>query len=264
MRVAPDPALVSVREERDGDTAVAVVTMAAPPANALSDELLHSLAAALDEVASLRPRAIVIESALPEYFAVGADIKLLATLDDSGFDAYLRRVTGVIERLPALRVPTIAAISGHAVGGGLELALACSLRIASDEVKLGLPEIKLGLLPGAGGTQRLPKLVGRTRAVDLLLSGRSVTAAEAQSFGFVDRVLPRDEVVAGALEDAFRLARLPGDAVEAILGCIDVSLGYGFPDGLAHEGREIRRLFATADAAEGIAAFVEKRKARFA
>lgn len=263
MTVTPNAQRVRVREERDGAVTVVVVTLASPPANALSEELVADLSAALDVVRSIAPRAVVLESALAEHFAVGADIKLLATLDASAFNSYLTRVTGVIERLPAIGAPTIAAITGHAVGGGLELALACSLRFAAEDAKLGLPEIKLGLLPGAGGTQRLPKLVGRARAVDLLLSGRSVTADDALSFGFVDRALPRGAVVEQAIEEAFRLGRLPRQAVESILQCIDESLGYGLADGLAYEGHAVRRLFASEDAEEGIAAFVEKRAARF-
>ena len=263
MTVTPDAQRVRVREERDGAVTVVVVTMASPPANALSDALVADLSAALDEVRSIAPRAVVLESDLADYFAVGADIKLLATLDASGFDSYLTRVTHLIERLPTIGAPTIAAITGHAVGGGLELALACSLRFAADDAKLGLPEIKLGLLPGAGGTQRLPRLVGRSRAVDLLLSGRSVTADDALSFGFVDRVLPRGAVVEQAIEEAFRMGRLPRQAVESILQCIDASLGSGLAEGLLHEGNAIRRLFTSKDAEEGIAAFVEKRQPRF-
>jgi enoyl-CoA hydratase/carnithine racemase len=240
-----------------------VLTMSSSPANALGDKLVDELGSTLERLELTDARALVVSSALPGYFAVGADLKLLATLDEARFDDYLSRVTGAIEQLPKLGIPSVAAIAGQAVGGGLELALACSLRVAATGSKLGLPEIKLGLLPGAGGTQRLPRLVGRARAVDLLLSGRSLTAEEALEAGFVDRVVPAGEELTIAMDLAFRFAAMPRRAVQAILRCIDVALSQPLDDGLVYEAAEIRTLFATDDARERVAAFVERRKPSF-
>ena len=248
--------------ERDARS-VAVITMAAAPANALGDALVESFSRALDEVERADVRAVVIASGLEAFFAAGGDLKLFAKLDAAGFDAYLTRVTNVIERLPAIGVPSIAAIEGQALGGGLELALACSLRVAGAGATMGTPEIKLGLLPGAGGTQRLTRLLGRAGAIDLLLAGRTVTAQEAERLGLVDRVTPAGAALDSALELAFELASRPRLAVRAILRCVDAAAATTLVDGLAFEGREVRDLFATDDAHEGIAAFLERRTPRF-
>lgn len=249
---------VSVRFE----AAVAVVTLSAPPANALGAGLAEAFGQAVRDLQESEARAVVVESSIPRYFAVGADLKFAADLDAAGFDAYLSTVTDAFRSLEHLPVPTVAAISGFAVGGGLELALACSFRIAGSSAQLGLPEIRLGLLPGAGGTQRLPRLVGRAVALDLLLSGRVLTAKEALAVHLVDSVVPADEVHAAAMAAARKLAEMPKDAVAAILRCVSAADSQ-LEAGLAAEAREIRTLFATDDAREGIAAFLERREPRF-
>jgi enoyl-CoA hydratase/carnithine racemase len=255
--------VVDLREQtRDGVT-IAVLTMSSAPANALGDDLIEALGSTLERVARTDARALVVSSSIPGYFAVGADLKLLGTFDGTRFEDYLSRVTGAIEQLPKLGIPSIAAIAGQAVGGGLELALACSLRVAAKGSKLGLPEVKLGLLPGAGGTQRLTRLVGRARALDLLLSGRSLSAEEALEAGFVDRVADAGEELVTATEVAFRFAAMPRHAVGAILRCVDVALTAPLSDGLAYEAEEVRALFATDDAREGVRAFIERRKPSF-
>lgn len=255
--------LVEVREDTREGVSIALLTLASPPVNALGDELIAALAAGLERVETLEPRALVVASAFPRYFAVGADLKLLGQLDAARFDDYLTRVTGAIERVPALGIPSVAAISGQAVGGGLELALACTLRVAETGASLGLPEIKLGLLPGAGGTQRLPRLVGPRLAVDLLLSGRSIGAEEAAAAGLVDRVAAAGTAASAATDLAFELASMPQQAVAAILRCVDAALSTDLPAGLAFEAAEMRALFDTDDAREGVAAFLERRKASF-
>jgi enoyl-CoA hydratase/carnithine racemase len=243
---------------------VAVVTLMNPPVNALSDDVLFDL----DEVVGALFNsaeglgAVVVKSGLDRYFASGADLKLLATLDRHAYESYLDLIGGLFKRITALPVPTIAAIDGYAVGGGLELALSCTLRVAGDRAHVGLPEVTLGLIPGAGGTQRLTRLIGRGRALDLLLSGRLIDAAEAERIGVVTRTV-EGSAVEPANEWGRQLADAPSQAVAAIIACVTAAEAPPSDEGMALETRASLRLFETADAKEGIAAFLEKRVAEF-
>jgi len=245
------------------DGRVATVTIANPPANQLGNKLIAELDAAIDEVLAADARVVVIASGIDGWFAAGADLKLLAGLDSAAFSGYLVSLRSVIERLATLDQVTIAAIDGLALGGGLELALACTMRVASPRSKIGVPEVKLGLLPGAGGTQRLPRLIGRGPALDLLLTGRSVTGEEALALGLVDRVAPGGSVVDEALALASTIAAGPSDAIAAIVRCVDAARDLSHGDGMIVEGRHVVGLFGKTDATEGIAAFIEKRPAVF-
>lgn len=244
------------------DKGIAIVTMAAPPANALNEALLEGLTDVLHEIEACGSRVVILRSAIDGYFAVGADIKHVRSLDPSALDAYLVRVTRVVEGYASLRRPVLAAISGYAVGGGLELALACTFRIADESSRLGLPEVKLGLLPGAGGTQRLPRLVGRSRAIELMLSGSFFNAEVGAAMGVVDRVAAGGTADEVTLAWARELALLPVQAVTHIIGCVDAS-ERNEEDGFAVESRAIRALFETDDSREGIAAFLERRPPSF-
>jgi enoyl-CoA hydratase/carnithine racemase len=165
------------------------VTMASPPANALSMPLLDGLHAALDAAeAAGDVKVIVLSSALDGFFAAGADIKHLATIGAASFTAYGDRMRAVNDRLAAAPFLSVAAVGGLALGGGLELAMAATMRVSGPGARYGLPEVKLGLIPGAGGTQRLPRLVGRGRALDMMLTARQVPAGEALAIGLVDRL----------------------------------------------------------------------------
>lgn len=244
---------------------VAVVTLANPPVNALGEAFITDLGRVLDWLeAEPEVRVAVVRSAVEGYFAAGADLKLLAGADDIALDHYLTRVRESIERLAALPVVTIAAVEGRALGGGLELAMACSLRVAAEGSALGLPEVRLGVLAAGGGTQRLPRLVGRGRALDLLLTGRAVDAGEAMRIGLVDRVAARGEAEAEASSLATELATHSKPALAAVLRCADAARDEPLERGLGVEGEEARGLLGGADAREGIAAFVEKRPPRFA
>lgn len=245
------------------DELVAVITMTNGPANALSDDLVVALDEAVDAAIAAEARVIVFVSEVDNFFAAGADLKLLATVDSEGFDLYLTRLRALIERIAALPQITIAAIDGMALGGGLELALACTMRLASPGAKLGVPEVKLGLLPGAGGTQRLPHLIGRRAALDLLLTGRSITGEHAATLGLVDNVFDEGKVADAAIGLAKELAGGPQLALAAIVRCVDAAQDLPLSDGMTVERDEIRRLFSTDDAAEGIAAFIERRQAIF-
>ena len=169
------------------------VTMALPPANALSMPMLDGMHAAIDAAdAAGDVNVMVMSSALDGFFAVGADIKHLSKIDARSFTAYGDQMRSVNDRLAAAPWISVAAVDGLALGGGLELAMACTMRVSGTRGTYGLPEVKLGLIPGAGGTQRLPRLVGRGRALDIMLTARQVYAAEALAIGLVDRLAEGD------------------------------------------------------------------------
>jgi enoyl-CoA hydratase/carnithine racemase len=252
-------AVVTV-ESHDDD--IATIALQRPPANALGLRIVDGLEAALDEVADAR--VIVVASRVPGFFAAGADIKHMATVSAGEFAAYGDALRGVLNRLAAPNRLSIAAIDGLALGGGLELALACTLRIGSGHAVFGLPEVKLGLIPGAGGTQRLPRVVGRSRALDIMLTGRRVAAAEAHAIGLIDRLVAPGKAEACALALARELREHSQPALHAVVRAVDVASETTLGEGLAREKHEEQRLFESGEAREGIAAFLEKRDPRFA
>ena len=182
---------------------IGLISLSSPPAGALTHELIADLNGVLDELGSAPVNVVVVYSTVSGAFGVGADLKLMESFTRATFVEYLTEVRRAIDRIAELPAITIAAIDGWALGGGLELALACNFRVCSSSSQLGLPEIRLGLLPGAGGTQRLTRLVGRDAALDLLLSGRRFDAAEAKSLGVVSRIAETD-----ALETALGMANV--------------------------------------------------------
>jgi enoyl-CoA hydratase len=244
------------------DGRIAVATLGGPPANALSLALVDALEHALDTVEREGARVLIVRSALEGFFMAGADLKLLGGADRAAFGSYLTRLRRVLERIGQLPAVSIAAIDGHAQGGGLELALACTLRVAGSGAKLGVPEIKLGLLPGAGGTQRLPLLLGRGVALDLLLTGRTVGAEEALRIGLVDR-LAKDGANGEARRLAEVLAGYPAAALTAIVRCADAARDLPLAEGMQVEADELLALFEGEDAREGVRAFLEKRSPAF-
>jgi enoyl-CoA hydratase/carnithine racemase len=245
-------------ERRD---AIGLVSLSSLPAGALTHELIADLGRVLDELESAPVNVVVIHSTVSGTFGVGADLKLMESFTRATFVEYLTKVRGAIDRIAELPSITIAAIDGWALGGGLELALACTFRICSRSSQLGLPEIRLGLLPGAGGTQRLTRLVGRDAALDLLLSGRRLDAAEAKSLGVVSRVADTD-VLDAALSMAQSYARWPPAAARAILRCVEAALPYAAAPGLQFEEREMHELFDDADARRLVREFVADRRRR--
>ena len=240
-------------------TGVALVTLDRPRAlNALSFDLLDELATALEALdADPDCRAIVITGAGERAFAAGADIKELARQTSASLEADGR--FGAWDRLAIIGLPLIAAVRGFALGGGCELAMTCDMIVAAKDAIFGQPEIGLGVMPGAGGTQRLTRAVGKAKAMELILTGGTMTADEALASGLVTRVVPPAETLDSALELAARIALMPPLAVRAakaaILHADELSLG----DGLTRERAAFFRLFDTQDQAEGMAAFSEKR-----
>lgn len=245
------------------DDGVAIIKMTSAPANALSYDLIAELDDSLTAALADGAKALVFCSGLERFFAAGADLKMLANATQDDFGHYLVTLRSFIERLANLSEPSIAVIDGMALGGGLELALACTFRTASASAMLGVPEVKLGLMPGAGGTQRLPQLIGRGPAIDLLLGGHSVDGTQAKALGLIDHLHPSAELVDRAIELAQLLANGPKQAIAAIVRCVDASSDLPLADGLAVEADEVQRLFNTKDAREGIAAFIDKRQASF-
>jgi enoyl-CoA hydratase len=234
-----------------------------PPANPLALDLVAALEAALD-VADREAgnRIVIVRSALPGFFVAGADIKHMVDLDEAGFRAYGDSLRSAFDRLAAPERISIAAVDGLALGGGCELAMACTLRVAGPDARFGLPEVKIGLLPGAGGTHRLPPLVGRGRALEMMLTGRQVEAAEAHAIGLVDRLAPGD-ATATALELAGELRANSRVALESLVRSVDAGGVAPSAAGGQVAADEVTELFARGDAQEGLRAFLERREPRF-
>lgn len=248
-------------QRRDGD--VVVLTVDSPPANALTPDVIEEFDDALARSERDRSCAVVVITGAGDSFVVGADVRYLQEADTSQVRVFVRSVRRLFERLEHLDRPTIAAINGSCVGGGLELAMACDLRFAAAGARLGLPEVRLGLLPGAGGTQRLPRLVGRGVAFDLLYTGRIVAANEAQRIGLVDELHTGDSVVERAVSYAAELSSGARIAQAAIKRCVLAGFDGGYEAGARQEDEELAMLFADAEAPEGLRAFIEKREPVF-
>ncbi|GAB2960312.1 enoyl-CoA hydratase/isomerase family protein [Amycolatopsis acidiphila] len=235
---------------------VAVVTLSNPPVGAFSLELIRALHEAVTLLAQQHPPAVVFRSGIARYFGAGADLAVVRGASPADFRAYVEAVRGAVEAVAGLPCVTLAAIDGMALGGGLELALACDLRFASSRSRLGLPEVRLGLLPGAGGTQRLTRLIGRTTAIEIMLSGRQVEAAEAAALGLVTRIA--DPADSAAIEWASRYCENSTRAGEAIIRCVEAA-GSDPALGAAQELEEIVALFAGDEATKRIRRFFERR-----
>jgi enoyl-CoA hydratase len=246
------------------DDSILHVTLERPPANALGEAILEGLLAAMDEADRLgRIHVIVISSAVPKFFAAGADIKHMATADAASFGAYGDGMRETFTRLAAPTYLSVAAVEGLALGGGLELALACTLRVAGRAARFGLPEVRIGLIPGAGGTQRLPRLVGRSRALDLMLTGRQVAADEAHAIGLVDRLVDEGAATAGALQLAAELGAMSRPAQQAVVRAVDAAFDVPIDEGFGYEAAQVLEVFEQGEAKEGLAAFLEKRPPNF-
>ncbi len=242
---------------------VGVVTLNRPKQlNALSNELMDELGAALKAFDADPAIGAMIVTGSEKAFAAGADIGKMASY--SFADVYKQDfITRNWEAIRSVRKPVIAAVSGFALGGGCELAMMCDFIIAADNAKFGQPEIKLGIIPGAGGTQRLPRAVGKAKAMDLVLTGRMMDAAEAERAGLVSRVVPLDKMMDEALAAALMICEYSQIAVLAAKESVNRAFEGNLSDGVMFERRMFHALFATSDQKEGMDAFVNKRKAQF-
>jgi enoyl-CoA hydratase len=230
--------------------------------NALNDGLMNELGTALAAFDADEAIGAMVITGNEKAFAAGADIA--AMKDYTFMDVYKTEyITRNWERVRAIRKPIIAAVSGFALGGGCELAMSCDIVIAADTAKFGQPEIKLGIIPGAGGTQRLPRAVGKAKAMDLVLTGRMMDAQEAERAGLVSRIVPADKLLDEALAAATTICEYSLPSVLMAKECVNRAYESGLGEGVLFERRMFHALFATQDQKEGMAAFVEKRKAAF-
>ena len=251
---------IEVRVEADK---VGVITLNRPKQlNALNDQLMNELGAALKGFDADEKIGCVIVTGSEKAFAAGADIGAMAKY--SFADAYKGDyITRNWEAIRSIRKPVIGAVSGFALGGGCELAMMCDFLIAADNARFGQPEIKLGIIPGAGGTQRLPRAVGKAKAMDLALTGRMMDATEAERAGLVSRVVPLDKLMEEALGAALMVCGFSQIATMAAKESVNRAFEGTLADGIMFERRLFHTLFATEDQKEGMAAFLAKRKAVF-
>jgi enoyl-CoA hydratase len=230
--------------------------------NALNDGLMDELGQAMSAADADAGIGCIVVTGSEKAFAAGADIGAMASY--SYMDAYLGNyITRNWEQMRAVRKPVIAAVAGFALGGGCELAMMCDFIIAADSAKFGQPEIKLGIIPGAGGTQRLPRAVGKAKAMDMVLTARMMDAAEAERAGLVSRVVPADKLLDEAMAAAATICSMSLPAVMMAKQCVNRAFESGLADGVTYERHLFHSLFATEDQKEGMAAFVAKRKAAF-
>ena len=242
---------------------VGLITLNRPKAlNALCDALVRELGTALDGFEADDTVGAAVITGSDKAFAAGADIKEMA--GKSYMDAYLGDfITKGWERITTCRKPVIAAVAGYALGGGCEVAMMCDTIIAADTAKFGQPEITLGIIPGAGGTQRLTRFVGKAKAMDMILTGRMMDAAEAERSGLVSRVVPAEKLVEEALAVAGRICDMSRPSVMIAKEAVNRAYETTLAEGVRFERRVFHSLFATEDQKEGMGAFAEKRKPRF-
>jgi enoyl-CoA hydratase len=257
------PTTLTVDTRGDGPRRTGLIALNRPAQmNALNDTLMDELGAALLAFDADDTIGCIVLTGSERAFAAGADIGAMATL--SYMDAYKGQyISRNWETIRQVRKPVIGAVAGFALGGGCELAMMCDIVIAADTAKFGQPEIKLGIIPGAGGTQRLPRAVGKAKAMDMILTGRMMDAAEAERAGLVSRVVPAAELMATALAAADQINALGGPAAMLAKECVNRAFESALSDGIVFERRVFHSLFGTDDQKEGMDAFVNKRKPVF-
>jgi enoyl-CoA hydratase len=243
---------------------VTTIRLQNPPLNLVTVELTKALDSILADIeAESEVRCVIVTGTGDRAFCAGSDVKEFESLHGRVGEGKLLLEKAVYRRLARLPVPTVAAIQADALGGGLELALCCDLRVADERAKLGLPEVRLGVMPGSGGTQRLPRIVGPARAKEMILLGELIDAAEAAGIGLVNRIAPAGDVMAMAQELARTIASRGPVAIREAKRAIDIAGDTALDEGLAAELDASERIFATHDMLEGARAFFEKRSPGF-
>jgi len=250
--------------DTDGDGIATVTVNREEVLNSLSDRTIEELAAVFAEAAGNDAvRALILTGAGSKAFVSGADISEIAEKTPTTATVMSQKGQAVFRRLETMGKPSVAAINGYALGGGLELAMACSIRIAAEHAKLGLPEVSLGVIPGYAGTQRLARIVGRGVATDMIITGRPLGAEEALRVGLVSSVVASEDLMAAARKTVTRILRNGPLAIRSALEALDYGLDNGFEAGCKLEASLFGLLCATEDTREGLSAFLEKRKAEF-
>lgn len=244
---------------------VAVLTIDHPPANAFNRATLNDLDAALDElIANDQVKVIIITGAGEFAFVAGADINEIAAVKDAAeAREFILKGQRIFDKIEACTKPVIAAINAVALGGGLEMAMACHIRIVADRARLGQPESNLGIIPGWGGTQRLPRYVGKGKAFELLFTGDMITAQEAFRIGLVNKVVPAGDVIKEAKGLAKKIVSKSALSLAAIIDAVNKGLEMDLQDALLYEAEHFAKLCETYDMREGVAAFLQKRQAKF-
>ena len=256
-------ALILTDVRGDGSRRTALITLNRPKQlNALNDALMDQLGTALLAADHDDGIGCIVVTGSEKAFAAGADISAMAK--KTFMQAYQGGfITRNWETLRQVRKPVIAAVAGFALGGGCELAMMCDFIIAADSAKFGQPEIKIGIIPGAGGTQRLPRAVGKSKAMEMVLTGRMMDASEAERAGLVSRVVPADRLMAEVMSVAEVICALSGPSVMMAKECVNRAFETGLADGVSFERRVFHSLFGTADQKEGMDAFLAKRQPTF-
>jgi enoyl-CoA hydratase/carnithine racemase len=246
------------------ENAIATLTLNHPPVNALTPDMLAELDGVFDALAGNKEVRAVILTGVGRFFIAGADINVLAAIPSSreGQEMALRG-QAIFTKIEQFEKPVIAAINGVCLGGGLELAMCCHIRLVAEGARLGQPEINLGIIPGFGGTQRLSRLVGRSKALELILTGDLISASEAKGLGLVSQVVPPEELLRQAQGLARKIASKGRLAVRAALHAVTEGEEMSLQDGLRHEAQLFAELCDSADKREGVAAFLQKRQPQF-
>ncbi|HYA57217.1 MAG TPA: enoyl-CoA hydratase-related protein [Thermoplasmata archaeon] len=253
--------LVGRKSEEDG---VEILVLKNPPVNAISTTLMRDLEGQVKALAEDPKVRAVIITGDGQYFSAGADLKEMATLDLSTAPEIVRRGHALFKSIAELKPPVVAAINGLAVGGGLELALSCDIRVAGESAKLGAPEVVYGLMPAYGGTQRLPRLIGLAKAKELIFTGAMISAAEALKIGLVNRTVPSGQELRAARDLAHTIAQKAPKAVQAAKRAMREGIERPLTEGIAFESQQFEHeVLPSEDLGEGIAAFVERRPPKF-
>src|SRR5699024_8495356 len=243
---------------------IATLTIQSPPANALSTTLLRDLESQLNEVENDPTVKAIILKGEGRFFSAGADIKEFTSLQNaSDYEAVARNGQELFERIEKFSVPVIAAIHGAALGGGLELAMACHIRVVTETAQLGLPELNLGIIPGFAGTQRLPQLVGNAKAYELILTGEPVSGAEAAKIGLANQAVAEDDLSSTVEALATKIVSKSKPTIEKVMELVPYAKFASFSAGVVAEAEAFGEVFGTEDAAEGVQAFIEKRAPNF-
>lgn len=243
---------------------VAVLTLTHPPANALSSTVINDLSACFDEIENNPDIKSIVIHGDGRFFSAGADIKEFTQVEDgASFSTLSKSGQDLFSRIESFHKPVIAAIHGAALGGGLELAMGCHIRLVEKGSKLGLPELQLGLIPGFAGTQRLPRLVGVPKATEMMLTSEPISAEEAVQWGLANRVIEEGKVFDEALKLATKIAEKSAVSVQHLLACLNDARSGEFEHGMKRERESFGAVFTSHDGQEGIRAFIEKRKPEF-